>query len=242
MPSDNPFRQPLRRKEVLIKTQVRQANAEGKDAGGNTDFAISNEYLWIAFYFSVPLAWIREVEPLGPGFVVAWENPLENREESAAFCILKTGWGYNTKKRDELVRRLRDAVARAGAAPVPVQIAAAPSTTSCQLCGELNPRVFDFSWFTSFMVFSISKPDRRVLCSPHAASRLRAVTVYNLIIGNLGFGMFVSPIVSLGNILQVRRAGAITWPEAAFWTVLVFWPYVLLATLVGWSIWYAVTF
>lgn len=84
MLSDNPFRQPLRRKEVLFKTYVRQANAEGKDAGGNTDFAI--------------------------------------------------------------------------------------------------------------------------------------------------------------NITQVRRAGAISRPEAVLWTVLVFWPYLLLATLVGWSIWFAITF
>ncbi|HYM60405.1 MAG TPA: hypothetical protein VEZ11_05885 [Thermoanaerobaculia bacterium] len=242
MPSDNPFRQPLRRKDVLFKTTVRQANADGKDAGGNTDFAISNDYLWIAFYFSVPLAWIRDIEPLGPGFVVTWENRLENREESAAFCILRSGWGYNTKKRDDLVRRLRDAAGKAGAGPVSAQIAAAPGMTTCQLCGALSPRVFDFSWFTSFLAFAISIPDRRVLCLPHAASRLRAVTVYNLIIGNLGFGMFVSPIVSLGNILQVRRTGAITKPETAFWTALVFWPYLLMATLVGWSIWYAITF
>jgi hypothetical protein len=227
MSSDNPFRQPLRRKDVLFKTVVRQANAQGKDAGGNTDFAISSEYLWIAFYLSVPLAWIRDVEPLGPGFMVVWENPLEKREEAAAFCILRTGWGYNTRKRDDLVRRLREATGNAETAHVPARIPAVPSTPSCQVCGELNSRVFDFSWFTSFMVLAISKPDRRVLCLLHAASRLRAVTVYNLIIGNLGLGVFVSPMVSLRNIQQARGAGAITKRESAFWTVLVFWPYVL---------------
>jgi hypothetical protein len=55
MANENPYRQFLRRKNVHFKTHVRQANATGKDAGANTDFAI--------------------------------------------------GWGYNEKRRDELVAR-----------------------------------------------------------------------------------------------------------------------------------------
>ena len=68
------------------------------------------------------------------------------------------------------------------------------------------------------------------------------VTVYNLVLGNLGFGVFVSPVISLRNIRAARRLGAISAAEAAFWSALAFWPYALLATLVGWSVWYAVTF
>jgi len=190
----------------------------------------------------VPLAWIREVEPLGPGFVIAWDNPVENQLESAAFCVLKTGWGYNTKKRDDLVRLVREAVSKAEARPVPQKITAVENTAACQVCGEINPRSFDFQWFTSFMVFSISKPDRRILCSRHAASRLRIVTLYNTTVGNLGLGAFVSPVISFHNIQQVRAAGAVTLPETVIWMTLMSWPYLLIATMLGWVIWFVIKF
>ena len=240
--SDNPFRQPLRRKNVTFKTTVRLANADGKDGGGNTDFAINDEYLWIAFDFSVPLAWIREVEPLGPGFVVTWENPLENGQESAAFCILKSGWGYNTKKRDELMGRVRDAFSKAAARPVPQKIAVVEMRPGCQKCGDDHPYVFDFEWFTCFLVHFINKSDRRVLCARHGASRLRLATLYNTIFGNLGLGVFVSPVISWRNIRGVRAAGAISAPEAAIWMALASWPYLLIAWMLGWVVWFVIKF
>jgi len=226
----------------VFKTTVRIADERGKDAGGNTDFAFGDEYLWISFDFSVPLAWIREVEPLGPGFEIVWENPIENREESAAFCILRTGWGYNTKKRDELMQRVRDAVSKADARPMPQKIAVAEMRAGCQVCGEAQTRTFDFQWFTSFMVITISKPDRRVLCSRHAATRTRLVTLYNTILGNLGFGAFVSPVISWRNIRDVRAAGAISAPEAAIWMALASWPYLLIAAMLGWVVWFVIKF
>jgi hypothetical protein len=98
MTVDNPFRQPLRRANVHFKTVIREANNDGKDAGGNTDFAIGKDYLWIAFYFSVPLAWITSVRPLGPGFLIAWRDPIAKREEFATFCILRQA-GATTRKK-----------------------------------------------------------------------------------------------------------------------------------------------
>lgn len=242
MPSENPFRQPLRRRNVHFKTVVRHADGRGKDAGGNTDFAIGSDYLWIAFDFSVPLEWITQVEPRGPGFLVTWENPIERSEESAAFCILRTGFGYNTKRRDDLVRRVREAVANATTAPLVREVSIAQTMPSCENCGELRPKVFDFTWFTSFLTYSIAKPDRRVLCRTHGASRLRAVITYNLILGNLGFGVFVSPVINLRNIRAGRQSGAIEPSEAGIWTILVFWPYALLVTMVGSSIWSVVKY
>ena len=190
----------------------------------------------------MPLAWIREVEPLGPGFVVAWENPIENRMESAAFCILRSGWGYNTKKRDELMHRVRDAVSKADARPVPQKIAVVEMRAGCQVCGEAQARTFDFQWFTCFLMYAISKSDRRVLCSRHGASRLRFVTLYNTIIGNLGLGMFVSPVISWRNIREVRAAAAISAPEAAIWMALASWPYALIAWMLGWVVWFVIKF
>lgn len=235
--ADNPFRQPLRRKNALYKTYVRNALANGKDAGSNTNFAIGKDYLWIAFDFSVPLAWIREVAPLGPGFVVTWDNPIERREESAAFCILRTGWGYNTKKRDDLVRRVREAVSQTTFRPTPETVAVAATASSCQVCPSRDPRVFDFQWFTSFLVYSINKPDRRVLCLEHGASRFRMVTAYNLVAGNLGVGALVSPVISIRNIRHTRGSGAISRPEAVVWTTLALWPYLILGWLIAGSLW-----
>jgi hypothetical protein len=190
----------------------------------------------------VPLAWIRAVEPLGPGFEIVWENPIENREESAAFCILRSGWGYNTKKRDELMQRVRDAVSRADARPTPQKIAVVEMRAGCQVCGEAHAHTFDFDWFTCFVVHFIAKSDRRVLCARHGASRLRLVTLYNTIVGNLGLGMFVSPVISWRNIRGVRAAGAISAPEAAIWMALASWPYLLIAWMLGWVVWFVIKF
>ena len=242
MANENPYRQFLRRKNVHFKTTVRQANASGKDAGGNTDFAIGDDYLWIAFDFSIPLAWITEVAPVGPGFYVAWQDPISKREEAATFCILRTGWGYNDKRRDELVARVRDAMRTVTAKPRVVEITTAETLPKCQRCGELNPQVFDFTWFTNFLSYSISKPDRRVLCLPHGAQRVRLITAYNLLFGNLGFGIFVSPVISFRNIRGARALGAIGEIEAGLWTAIAFLPYAALATAVGWSLWFAFTF
>jgi hypothetical protein len=240
--ADNPFRQPLRRRNVHYKTYVREATAEGKDAGSNTDFAIGDDYLWIAFDFSIPLAWITQVEPLGPGFLVAWNNPISKQEEWASFCILRTGWGYNRKKRDDLVRRVREAVANAEARPVLPQITKAETVPGCQRCGDLNPQVFDFTWFTCFLAYFISKPDRRLLCRRHGAQRLRMITAYNLVFGNLGLGVFASPMINFRNIRAARQAGAIGGFEAGVWMAVSFWPYALIAAAVTRSLWFAFTF
>ena len=242
MAVENPFRQPLRRKNVHFKTVVREGNAEGKDAGGNTDFAIGDDYLWIAFDFSVPLTWITRVEPLGPGFLVVWRNPITREEEGASFCILRTGWGYNSKKRDDLVRRVQEAVAKAAVRPAKPEIAAARAIPACQSCGDLKPHVFDFTWLTSVLAYTINKPDRRLLCRPHGARRLRAVTLYNLIMGNLGWGVFASPIINLRNIRMAQQAGAINKVEASIWIAVAFWPYAMLLAAVSWSLWFAFTF
>jgi hypothetical protein len=237
--SDNPFRQPLRRRNTNFKTYARQADHRGKDAGGNTDFAIGDDYLWIAFDFSVPLAWIRTVEPLGPGFLIAWDNPIQKSEEWAAFCFLRTGWGYNTKKRDDVMGRVRDAVAKAAHRPLAREVSVAETVPACQTCAAPDPKVFDYTWYTCFLAYAIAKSDRRLLCRPHAATRLRMVSVYNLLLGNLGWGVFVSPVFSYRNIRSAREGGAIEAFEAHAWTLVAAVPWGLLAWLVGWSLWTA---
>ena len=207
--ASNPFRRRLRRKDVSFKTKVRGANNEGKDNNsGNTDFALNDEYLWISYDFSIPLAWITDVGNLGPGFMISWENPFEHVEETAAFCV-RTFFGYNRKRRDELVRRVLEAAERARQRPQPVVAAAAASIPRCQVCGASSPHLYDFQWMFSVGHLLMSKPDRRLLCPPHARWRARLLFASNLITSNLGFGFFISPVINLANVKEARKGEAL---------------------------------
>jgi hypothetical protein len=238
----NPFRHPLRRKEANFKTSVWQANEEGKDSSaGKTDFAVGDEYVWLAFDFSVPLRWVTAVEERGPGFLVAWENPINHTDEAATFCV-RTMFGYDRKRRDEIVKLVNGAVVKAKSLPQPQVVAAAETTPRCEVCGARNPGFYEFQWMTSVAAFLISKPDRRVLCPHHAKWRTRRVCLTNLITSNLGFGAFVSPIVNFANVREGQKRGGVRRPEAYVWIVLGSGPYIVLATLVGWAIWFAITF
>jgi len=240
--ASNPFRRRLRRKDVTFKTNVRGANAQGKDNNaGNTDFALNDDYLWISYDFSIPLAWITHVGDMGPGFVVSWHNPIEDVEEAAAFCV-RTFFGYNRKRRDELVRRVREAAERARNRPQPAVAAAAAAIPRCQVCGVTAPHQCDFEWMFSVGHLFFSKPDRRLLCPKHARWRARLVLASNLITANLGFGFFVSPIFCIGNVQIARKAGALGRVEAALWITLGFFPYALIAWMLGWVVWYVVHF
>jgi hypothetical protein len=68
------------------------------------------------------------------------------------------------------------------------------------------------------------------------------VVIYNSVLGNLGLGVFISPVISFRNIRRSHMIGAISGGEAAMWSILSFWPYAALAALVAWSLWLAVAF
>lgn len=240
--ASNPFRRRLRRKDVTFKTKVRGANNQGKDNdSGNTDFALNDDYLWISYDFSIPLAWITGVAAVGPGFMVSWNNPIEGVEEAAVFCV-RTFFGYNRKRRDDLVRRVLEACERAHERPQPAVAAAAATIPRCQSCGVTSPHQYDFQWMFSVGHLLLSKPDRRLLCPPHARWRARAVFASNLITSNLGFGFFISPIINLANVKEARKAGALGRIEAALWITLGFFPYGLIAWMLAWVVWYVIHF
>jgi hypothetical protein len=140
------------------------------------------------------------------------------------------------------MRRVREAVSRATERPLVREVSLAQTIPACQKCVDPNPRVFDFTWYTCFLAYAIAKSDRRLLCRSDAASRLRLVTAYNLLFGNLGFGIFASPMISFRNIRAAREGGAVEALESHAWTVVAFLPYGLLAVMVGWSLWMAFNF
>ena len=242
MLTGNPFRQKLDRKAAKVKTTVWSANNQGKDASvGKTDFAFSDQFLWIAWDFSIPLAWIVSVDIIGPGFQVVWDNPIDNHKEAAVFCI-RTMFGYNTKDRDDLVQKLREAVAHAEAMPLPTVAAAAATSGTCQRCGVQQALTYDFEWFISVLMYWIKKPSRSVLCRDHAKLRLLLVVVTNFFLGNLGIGIVMSPIINLANVGEARNKGAIGSGMARALMTIGFLPYLLPVALVAWVVYYAVTF
>lgn len=242
MATNNPFRQRLDRKKAHLKTVVWQANDQGKDSSlGKTDFALSDEYLWLAYDFCVPLSWILSVDELGPGFRVTWKNPVSGQNETAAFCA-RTMFGYNRKKRDELIAQIKDAVGKATQMPVPSSVAVAEAAATCQRCGAQQANVYDLEWFISVLMYLIKKPSRNILCPDHAKSRLFLVCISNFILGNLGFGLVVSPIINLSNVREVRNKGAISSGIASALIAIGFLPYLLPLWIVAWAIHYAMTF
>jgi hypothetical protein len=238
----NPFRQPLRRKNTTFKTVVWQANDKGKDASaGKTDFGLNAEYVWLAFDFSVPLRWVTSIEDLGPGFAISWRNAIDDTEETAAFCV-RTAFGYNRKRRDEIVVKLREAVAAARSRPQPAVVTKAELIATCEFCGELQPAVYEFRWFISVLQYLIDKPDRRVLCRTHAKWRARRLFLSNLVTSNLGFGAFVSPFINLHNVRQARKNEAIGAIEGAIWIALGCAPYAAIAYMLWLTVSFVINF
>jgi hypothetical protein len=233
----NPFRQRLRKRDVAFHTVVRLANESGKDSsGGNTDLALSDDFLWIAYDFSIPLQWLTSVETLGPGFLVAWDNPLKNVREAATFCVRRF-FGYDLKKRDDIVARVDRARAAAEQRPAPAILSSPAASRSCESCGDRDARAYDFQWVFTFAMVFLTKPDRRTLCAAHARWRLLLNAASNLVLGTFGFGVFVAPAATFSATRQLYRAKALPFAAAAIVATIALIPYMLILYLAGWGIW-----
>jgi hypothetical protein len=224
----NPFRQPLRRGEVDFETTVYQADAKGKESSaGKTAFAINSEYLWIATDFSVPLAWIEGALPLGPGFVVTWQNQLNGQRERATLCARQL-FGYNLKTRDELVMRVNTARRAAKNRPAPSVVTSAAVSRNCERCGALNAQTQDFIYVVTFLLLFVSKPDRRVVCAHHARILSALNALSNLVLGSLGIAVFFAPLFTIGTTRRLRFMRVLS-PGAAYATMFVaIVPYLLI--------------
>jgi hypothetical protein len=233
MTTSNPFRQPLRG-DVDFRAKVYNADANGKDRsnGHSTDFALNSEYLWIAKDFSVPLAWIDGVKPLGPGFAVTWQNPLNGKREFAALCARRL-FGYDLKRRDELVARANAARATAKSRPAPVVVASAAAMQRCERCSAPNAITCDYVYVITFLLLFVSKPDRRIFCAHHARVFAALNALSNLILGSLGIAIIFSPLATIGTTRRLRHQRVLS-PGAANATIAVaLLPYLLV-------IWYIV--
>ena len=232
----NPFRQKLRRKATTFRTRVWRANEKGKDEGaGKATLALSETFLWLDVDFSLPLAWVTEVARLGPGVQVTWENRIDGEEECAAFCI-RTMFGYNEKRADELVTVLQQAVA--AAAPTSAsRFEAAPDSHRCEVCGAGGAVTHDFELMLSAIYYFVRREKRYVLCPRPARGRLVLFTLGNLILANFGLSIFASPAISARNIHRARKKGAVgpVFAAVLFFTALT--PYLL----IGWIGWVVVS-
>lgn len=222
MPSSNPFRQPLpNRKEILLKTRLNQANNLGKDtsSGHPTRVVASKDYLWLGSDFSIPLAWLELIEPVGPGFRLAWRNELEGKKEQIFLCA-RNMFTYNKKERDRIVSALQQLAKPAQAAP-PVLLQSAPTASICEKCSLPNARVHDYVWFLSFFLMWLRKPDRKLLCDAHAKQWLYFVVIVNALVAYLGVpGLVIAPLTNYSQAKSFRDVKLIS--SAALWAMVAF--------------------
>jgi hypothetical protein len=234
--NSNPFRQKLDRKQVKYKTSVWPADSQGKASSQvRVLFALSDDYIWLSQDFSVPLSWLLSITEVGPGFLLTWKNPISSQNERAAFCI-RTFFGYNKDKRDEIIQVVRQAMARAAVIPVRPEIALSEVSAICEKCGAQQAQVYDFQWLISVWLIWIKKPSRETLCHSHAKNRLLQVFASNFLLGNLGVGVFGSPLINLSNVNEAYIKGAISAGLASVFKAIGFIPYLLIAGLFVWTV------
>jgi len=228
MTTTNPFRQPLRSGDVDFRTKVFYADAAGKDRSTvKTDFALNREYLWIASDFSVPLAWIDSVMPVGPGFTITWKNPVNQKRERANLCARRL-FGYNLKTRDELVMRLNAAVSAAKTRPMPAVAASAAVMRNCERCGAMNAQTQDFVYVVTFLLLFISKPDRRQLCAHHTRIIFTLNALFNLVLGSLGIAIIFAPLATIGTARRLRFMRVLSPAQAYTAMAIAALPYLLI--------------
>ncbi len=207
----NPFRQPLpRKKDVLFKERLWNATPEGKDASTGDLKAVANhEYLWLGRSISIPLAWIREVTPTGPGLTIVWSNEIESELEGASFCI-RSFFGYNKKKRDRFIETIADLADRASHADAPAAVQESENAPTCQVCGAQGKQ-YDFRRVINVLIYWAARKDRAVLCRAHARRRLHLNLLFNSLLGVWGLpGIFATPVTNVMESKQPRREGIIS--------------------------------
>lgn len=207
---ENVFRDPLPHAGIEIKQRVWNATVAGKDnSRGDLTLTATKEKLWISNVASIPLAWFTSFEPVGPGFRIIWLNKVSAKEESATFCI-RTFFGYDTVRRDQLLQRLSDLAARArerNSTPLCSTVTGAV----CEQCG-VSAVLVDLPKITNFLVYWIRRTDRRILCVSHARSAIRANAIRNTLMGTVGIpGVFATPRVVWQTAAPLSRQERLTW-------------------------------
>ncbi|MGA1794414.1 MAG: hypothetical protein ACMUIL_01030 [bacterium] len=244
--TSNPFRQPIPKQGIILRLRVWTATNEGKDdTRTNFYFLATNEYLWFGRDLSVPLAWVSEVGPVGPGFHIKWKNPINGTTEQAFLCV-RTLLGYNKRRRDEIVSMLQEFLGgvSASASPVEVQpdptsavVQADPTLAVCEVCGAPQAKQYDLVWFTNIIAYWSFRPDRKVLCPDHARPALRRMLLSNSLLGPIGFpGIFFIPYKTYAISKEAYHSGILTFMDVLFYTALSALPISCMVLLMSLSI------
>lgn len=225
---------------VVYKGKAWNADAKGKNTTSNYfPLIIGPEYIWLGPTFSIPLDWQVVAEPLGPGFKLIWHNVYENKNEAMALCI-RTFFGYDKEKRDEIVRLVNQA-SKTRASVVTPETASTVSVTAsqCEACGATGARLYDYHTVMSYFFSYSCKMRRHVLCTNHGRSKMLRYFIGNILLGSWGFsGLF--GLDNLANCKMAYRNGAISKGQATIYSVLTFMPLFLLLSLIAFSIYSAI--
>jgi hypothetical protein len=210
----NPYRQPRTRSASLLKCRIWNATPQGKDdSTGSSQLYANDQFVWLGDSFSVPLAWIVRLSPVGPGFRIEWRDPATGQSDAATFCI-RSFFGYDTKQRDRVLDRVHE-LSRHAASAGGSTAAAGASAPQCDVCGVPALEQADFREVRNFFLFFSSKTIRRVVCQSHARRATRETCLHNALLGTWGIpGIVTTPI------LAWSATSVLATPERVFWTAL----------------------
>ncbi|MCP4155172.1 MAG: hypothetical protein GY757_46030 [bacterium] len=234
MHTQNPFERKKPKQDVYFRGRVWYADEKGKDEGNTPlPIVIGPEYIWFSRDFSIPLAWVTNVQAQGSGFYLEWKNELNGESEGNIFCV-RTFFGYNTEKRDEIIEAVREARQHCLSMGQTAETAAAIPKV-CEKCQAEDAGLYDFLRVFSY-AFNYSVTTKRiVLCKRHGGSAFFKYYFLNLFFGFFG----IWGVIGYGNWNNAKmlyQNQAITSGRLLFYKSLALLPLALLLTLIMWAI------
>ncbi len=173
--------------DLFFKGRVWNANDKGKDLGtGNNPILVGPEYIWFSKNLSVPIYWVKEIYPVGSGFFLKWHNEINKEEERAVLCV-RTFFGYNIKKRDEIIQAIRKAKNIASPVAGSVELEAELiRAKGCEKCGNNEAKLYDFILSSSIGFTWQVRTERLYLCNVHARKAFKKFFRRNTFFGFFG--------------------------------------------------------
>ena len=231
------FRRPFPHFGTAVRLTVYPADSSGNciDSKGTT-LAVKDGIIWPANNLSLPLTWVENVSPVGPGFSLTWNNEITGKLEIIYYCI-PTMFGYNTKIRDQHLEKLRELIRSARSCDPRPELSAASAIPTCDKCGTTDPMQIDSTRIYCLAHIFVRKSDRRLLCEFHARKHAHAVLISNAFLGSWGpQGIISTPLHVWHDGAVLSKKGVISMPLVITLTLIASVPCIGGSALIGWGL------
>lgn len=197
MDQENIFEKEKPKTDIFFRGRVWNADRHGKCTGdGDYTMIVGSEYIWFSVYKTIPLYWVTEVEPVGPGFQITWKNDVNGEIIKNTFCIRKLFF-HDEEKRDRIIQAIKLAKERAEQTGAQRRDA---SKLVCFECGSTDIDVYNFIKVSSIAFYAERQIDRILLCRKHALPVFKYIFFSNIILSFLG----LMPFLVRDNIENVK--------------------------------------